>query len=261
VKWRLVDSSSDQRLYMIRAFHTNQKLYYLVWRENSTIKRNISAGFYHEFHRELNSDQPGYKVQFHQQLQLLSVIDPCDRYMINIMNDITNEEPAQLDRLWVGYHPRAAIPLMVAAATLSMLISTGKWYLNDLSELADEIGSLALFAVAWGLWPLLIAIILYRTVTFTYRLTDRALYYDFGFWYAPQAPVWLWDITTVHSGGDWLSRALGVGWVEIRTADRVVRWSGVRHPQQVAETIRAAVAAVQRAGTPWPETARVAMKP
>ncbi len=181
--------------------------------------------------------------------------------MINIMNDLTNEEPAQPDRLWVGYHPRAAIPLMVAAATLSMLISTGKWYLNDLSELADEIGSLALFAVAWGLWPLLIAVILYRTVTYTYRLTDRALYYDFGFWYAPQPPVGLRDITTVCAGGGWLSRALGVGWVEIRTADRVVRWPGVRHPQQVAEAIRAAVAAAQQASSPLQDTVPAAIKP
>ncbi|MCS6863697.1 MAG: hypothetical protein RMJ56_01710 [Gemmataceae bacterium] len=169
------------------------------------------------------------------------------------MNVITKTDPAQQDRLWLGYHPRAAIPWMVTVGAVSLLIWTGKWYLDELSDLAEKIGALALFALAWGVWPLLGAIILYRTVAYTYRLTDRALYYDFGFWYAPQPPVWLQDILAVRWGGGWLSCALGVGWIEVRTADRVVRWPGVRHPQRVAEAIRAAVAAVQRADTRIPQ--------
>ena len=49
--------------------------------------------------------------------------------------------------------------------SLRSLLWTGQWYLDDLSDLADRIGSLAVFALAWGVWPALIAVFLYRTVT------------------------------------------------------------------------------------------------
>jgi hypothetical protein len=151
-------------------------------------------------------------------------------------------DPAQADRLWAGYHPRAALPALVTVAAASLLVWTGRWYLDDLSELADRAGALAVFAIAWCVWPGLLAVYLYRAVTFTYRVTDRAVLTDFGFWYRPAPPIWLREVAAVRSGAGRLGAVLGVGWVEIRTAGRAVRWVGVRHPEAVAGVVRKAVA-------------------
>jgi hypothetical protein len=151
------------------------------------------------------------------------------------------DDPAQADLAWIGYHPLAAVPSLATAAVASLLVWTGRWYLDDLSALADRVGALAVFAVAWGVWPVLVAVYLYRALTYTYRVTDRAVLIDFGFWHRPVAPVALPEVTGVITGGDRLSALFGVGWVELRGAGRAVRLLGVRRPEAVAELIRAAV--------------------
>lgn len=153
------------------------------------------------------------------------------------------DDPAQADRLWFGYHPRAMAPTVAAVAVVSLVVWTGRWYLTDLSELAQRFGPLAVFALAWGVWPVLAAVFLYRTVVFTYRLTDRALLIDFGFWYPPVPPLPLGEVVGVRAGAGPLGRVTGVGWVEVRTASRAMRLPGVRRPHEVAACIRAAAAA------------------
>ncbi len=152
-------------------------------------------------------------------------------------------DPAEVDRVWFGYHPRAMAPIVVAVAVASLLVWTGQWYLDDLSELTKRAGALAVFALAWGAWPALGAVFLYRTVTYTYRLTDRTLVVDFGSWFRPVPPIALVEVVEVRAGARILGRVLGVGWVEVRTATRMVRLVGVRHPGVVADQIRAAVTA------------------
>lgn len=147
-------------------------------------------------------------------------------------------DPAQCDLAWVGYHPRALAPVVVLTIAASLLVWTGRWFLDDLSELADRVGALAVFALAWGVWPAVAAVFLYRTVTYTYRLTDRSVLVDFGFLSRPVAAVPLAEVTAVVIGGGWLARKLGVGWVEVRTAARAVRMTGVRNPQTFALAIR-----------------------
>lgn len=134
-------------------------------------------------------------------------------------------------------------PTVVAVAAMSLFVWTGRWYLDDLSELAKRAGALAVFAVAWGAWPALGTVFVYRTVTYTYRLTDRALVVDFGFWFRPVPPMLLVDVIDVRASAGILGRVLGVGGVEVRTADRAVRLVGVRRPGAVAEQIRVAVTA------------------
>jgi hypothetical protein len=150
-------------------------------------------------------------------------------------------DPAQIDLRWFGYHPRAMLPVFVLAAAVSLVLWTGRWFLDDLSELADRVGTLALFAMAWGVWPVLAALFLYRTITYTYRLTDRTVLAEFGFLSRPVPPIALADATAVTTGGGWLARRLGVGWVEVNTRDRVVRLSGVRNPVSLAIAIRQAM--------------------
>lgn len=155
-------------------------------------------------------------------------------------------DPAQVDRAWSGYHPRAAVPALVTAAAASLLVWTGKWFIEDLSTLADRVGALAVFAVAWCVWPVLLAVYLYRAITYAYRVTDRAVLIDFGFRNKPVLPIPLSEITTVQTGAGTLSALLGVGWVELRTAERTVRLLGVRRPDALAELIRAATGATLR---------------
>lgn len=155
------------------------------------------------------------------------------------------DDPSYRDVAWVGYHPRAMAPAIALAAIANILVLSGRWYLVDLSEFVDHVGALALFALAWAVWPGLFAVLLYRTITYTYRLTDRALLVDFGFFSNPVQPIALADVIAVIVGGGWMNRWLGVGWVEVRTHDRSVRMSGVRRPAIFAEKIRVTVAAVR----------------
>jgi membrane protein YdbS with pleckstrin-like domain len=148
--------------------------------------------------------------------------------------------------VWAGYHPRAAAPALAAAAGASLLVWIGRWYFAGWSESADRLGAPAVFALVWCVWPALGALYLYRAVTYSYRLTDRAVLTDFGFRHRPVPPVWLRQVESVRTGAGRLSAALGVGWVEVRTADRVVRLVGVRHPEALAEAIRRAIADVPR---------------
>ncbi len=152
-------------------------------------------------------------------------------------------DPAQADRAWAGYHPRAAVPAAALAAAASLVVWTGDLFLDDLSGFADRVGGWVLFALAWGVWPALAAVFLYRTVTLTYRLTDRAVLTDFGPLYRPVPPVPLAAVTGVAAGGGWAGRRLGVGWVEVRAGDRVVRMTGVRDPGGFADRVRAAARA------------------
>ncbi|MBA4188131.1 MAG: hypothetical protein C0467_08945 [Planctomycetaceae bacterium] len=155
-------------------------------------------------------------------------------------------DPAMTDRLWVGYHPRALAPLVTLITFVSLLVWTGQWYLDDISNLAAELGAWATFAIAWGVWPALLLVFLYRTVTFTYRLTDRAVITDFGPLCYPVEPIPLALVGSVEVGGGWLTRLLGVGFVEVRAGERVLRLKGVRNPESFAGEVRAAKMAAQQ---------------
>lgn len=171
------------------------------------------------------------------------------------------DDPAQVERAWAGYHPRAAMPAVAVASTVSFVVWTGRWYLDPLSALAERVGALAIFAPVWCLWLVLAAVYLYRSATYTYRLTDRAVLIDFGFRHHPVPPVWLRDVTQVRTGGDWLHRLLGVGWVEVQTADRLVRLPGVREPEAFAKLIREAAFETARAGINVPPITKESPNP
>jgi membrane protein YdbS with pleckstrin-like domain len=158
------------------------------------------------------------------------------------------DDPSYRDLAWIGYHPRAAAPVIALAAIASALLLSGRWYLVELSEFADRVGALVVFALVWAVWPGLLAVFLYRTVTYTYRLTDRALLVDFGFFFRPITPIALADVVEVRVGGGWKTRWLGVGWVEMHTQARSLRLTGVRRPEAFAKRIRAAIAACRRPG-------------
>lgn len=145
---------------------------------------------------------------------------------------------AMADRAWRGYDPRAMVPGLTLAAAASIVLLSGRWYLEDLSGLADRAGALAVFGMALAVWPGLLAVLLYRAVTYTYRLTDRAVLIDRGPLARPEPPVRLAELTGVTAGAGWLGRRLGVGWVTLAAGGRTVRLTGVRCPGAFAEQIR-----------------------
>lgn len=151
-------------------------------------------------------------------------------------------DPAQRDLRWTSYHPRALAPIIVFLTLVSFALWTGRWYLQGLSDFAERTGSLVLFALVWAAWLALVAIFLYRTVTYTYRLTDRSLLVEFGFLSPPVPAIELAAVSAVVFGWSWLARGLGVGWIEVRTANQTVRLTGVRKPEIFALAIRAAAA-------------------
>lgn len=160
--------------------------------------------------------------------------------MADPASDRPNCDPSQRDLAWVGYHPRAAAPLFVIGILATGLVLTSRWAVQDLSELVDRVGALVVFALAWAVWPGLIGVFLYRTITFTYRLTDRAVLADFGMFARPVAPVPLVDVTTVAADHGWWAMLFGVGWVEVRTPMRNLLLPGIRRPEAFAARIRTA---------------------
>lgn len=158
----------------------------------------------------------------------------------------TPADPALTDRGWRGYDPRTAVPHLAAAAVASAALLIGRWDLGDIFGASDQPGALAVYALAvyalaLAVWPGLLAVALYRAVTYTYRLTDRALLVDRGSLFPPEPPVRLADVTGVVSGAGWLGRRLGVGWVRVATADgRAVRLTGIRDPGTYAVQLREA---------------------
>jgi membrane protein YdbS with pleckstrin-like domain len=155
-------------------------------------------------------------------------------------------DPAHHDLAWVGYDPRAGAPAFALATLASALVLTGRWYLVDLSEFADRVGALAVFGLAAAVWPGLLVVFLYRTVTYTYRLTDRAIFVDLGFMSLPIAPIPLAEVENVSVANSLLGRPLGVGWVEVRTPERILRLGGIHNPTAFAEKIQATIAASRK---------------
>jgi membrane protein YdbS with pleckstrin-like domain len=127
----------------------------------------------------------------------------------------------------------------MVAALASTFLQVGRWWLDTPSDLADRVIALAFYVMTIALWPALLSTLVYRMVTYTYRLTDRQILVDWGFRQHPEAPVKLDERCDVDVQVGWLGRTLGVGNVILRTSgERVVKLKGVRSPDAFAAAIR-----------------------
>ncbi|MCS7022757.1 MAG: PH domain-containing protein [Gemmataceae bacterium] len=140
-------------------------------------------------------------------------------------------DPAHRDEGWYGYSPRTFVPLISLTALVSWGVWLGRWYFEDLSDLTERIGALAMFALAWAVWPVLAVVFCYRTVTYTYRLTDRAVIVDFGFLHPYEPPLSLADIEQVSVHWGRVGRWLNVGTVEIHARQRRLLLPGLYDPE------------------------------
>jgi hypothetical protein len=143
-----------------------------------------------------------------------------------------DSDTALEDRAWRGYDPRAAMPLIAVAGGISAALLAGRWYLDDFTA------ALIPYAIVLALWPGLLGLTVYRAITYTYRLTDRALLVDRGFRNRPEAPLWLADVNTVEYGGHWIARKLGIGWVKVTSIEgREIVLTAIRNPEQFANCL------------------------
>lgn len=150
----------------------------------------------------------------------------------------TNTLPdlAFIDRSWRGYDFRAAAPRVLIALAASILLLAGRWYLDDYSA------ALVPYIIVLVLWPALLGVAFYRAITYTYRITDRALLVDRGFRNPPEPPVEFADIARVETGAHGLGRLLGVGWIAVRLRDgRTIKLKGLRHPEEFARSLAAEI--------------------
>jgi membrane protein YdbS with pleckstrin-like domain len=130
---------------------------------------------------------------------------------------------------------------MAVFASVALLV--GRWWLADPSDFTDRAIALAFYAMTLAVWPVLLTTLVYRMVTYTYRLTDRAVLVDWGFRHLPEAPLKLAELRGAAVQVGWLGKRYGVGRVIIHTADdRKVTLKGVRSPESFAMAIREAAA-------------------
>ncbi len=154
------------------------------------------------------------------------------------MSETKSPDPAMIDEQWSGYDFRAAIPIFVFAILLTLALLAGRLFFNDLTD------ALVTFVIVLVLWPALLFVAIYRSVTYTYRITNSALLVDLGFLDSPMLPFRYAEIAKVEHGASWLSARLDIGWVRITTADgRIVKLLALRAPAAFADQIRQRIAA------------------
>jgi len=148
---------------------------------------------------------------------------------------------ALADRAWRGYDPRAAVPLIVLAAAVSAMLLAGRWYLDDLTA------AVVPYAIVLAVWPTLLGLAFYRAITYTYRLTDRALLVDRGFLNRHEPPIWFKDVMKVETGSQWTGTLLGIGWIKVTTtAGRETTLTAIRHPEAFAKQLNDSIAEARK---------------
>ena len=140
---------------------------------------------------------------------------------------------AMADRTWRGYDLRAAIPLFALALASTVVLLAGRWYMGDI------VAQIVPYLLVLAVWPLLLGLALYRAVTYTYRITDRALLVDRGFRNRPEPVIWFAEVLQVTHGASWMYRQLDVGWVGVTVSDgRTLKLTAVRNPAAFAAMLR-----------------------
>ena len=156
---------------------------------------------------------------------------------------IREPDSAMIDEEWRGYDLRAAAPLFSLALVLTIALLVARLLFSDL------IDALITYFIVLILWPVLLFISMYRAITYTYRITDRALLVDRGPLHRPQAPMPYGEMTAIEHGRSWLSSLLDVGWVRVTMADgRRVYLRSLGAPETFAAVLRKRSTAAKQPG-------------
>jgi hypothetical protein len=140
---------------------------------------------------------------------------------------------AMVDEQWRGYDLRAAAPLFALALLLTVGLLLARLLFSDLTD------ALITYFLVLILWPALLFISFYRAVTYTYRITNRALVVDRGFLDRPVLPMAYGEMTDIEYGSSGFYSLLNVGWVLVGMSDgRTVKLRSLRDPGSFAAVLR-----------------------
>lgn len=149
----------------------------------------------------------------------------------------STDDGAMVDEQWRGYDLRAALPLVAVAFLLTVALLAGRWVFDDF------IDGLVPYFIVLVIWPAFLGIGLYRSITYTYRLTDKALVVDLGFMHPPVPPLWFRDLAGVEHGANPVHALFGIGWVLATARDgRTVKLKALRDPAAFAAILRERIA-------------------
>lgn len=147
-------------------------------------------------------------------------------------------DSAMVDEQWRGCDLRGAAPLFALALLLTFSLLVTRLLFNELLD------ALIAYLIVLVLWPTLLFVAVYRAVTYTFRITDRALVVDRGFLHGPILPLPYAGIAKVEHGDNWIHALLNIGWVRATMADgRSVKMPSLRDPAGFAALLRARAAA------------------
>jgi hypothetical protein len=168
-----------------------------------------------------------------------------ERGSAEIDRDVSDEE---VDLWWGSFSGRTLAPDFVICGLLTVTTLGLAWYFRTWHG-ASVVRSVAL--VLTGLfWCAELAHVAYRCIAVNYRLTTRALYYDYGFFWPVRIEHSLSDIAQVVVERNLFERLLGVGRLRVLAKDAAlpqVVFQGVRDPDRIAMEIRKQVEKVRAA--------------
>jgi len=160
------------------------------------------------------------------------------------MSGNRTEDAAMVDEQWRGYDSRAALPFVALAALVTVALLGGRWIFNE------TLHGILPYAIVLLIWPALLGTWLYRSITYTYRITDRALLVDLGFRHPPIPPIAFQDLASVEHGANWVHAALHIGWVRATARDgRTVKLKSIRDPAAFAGLLRGHITTSVRASS------------
>ncbi len=153
--------------------------------------------------------------------------------------DTAIEENQETDIWWGAYAGRTMMPSFVICALLTGLLILGVWIFWPKNEDRPYLERYTTYILVGAVWLFQLIRWSYRIVGINYRLTNRRLFCQRGF-YTPIAAIDLASIATVRIERDALEGYLKVGRLRIVPVDNSrppMLLEGVYNPDQIAALI------------------------
>lgn len=155
---------------------------------------------------------------------------------------MNNTDPAEPELAWRGYSGWAMLPSFTVCLLASIVLLTARWFVEEVSNLSDRVGTLVFFGATLLIWIVQILRWMYRGASYVYRLTPKHLFIDRGVFDCPHPPIDLTKVIKVEAGSNFLTSFFSAGWVHLTIEGREpVCLSGLLYPDLFAQEIEGAV--------------------
>lgn len=161
-------------------------------------------------------------------------------------DDESARAPAdEVELWWGGYSGWAMLPLFFVCACVTAAMIGSAWYLYSEENVPGDRARYAVYLLALALWSMVIAVGLYRMVSWNYRLTTRRLFLIRGINPRTAAVTPLGDIQCILVSQTPVERRLNIGSVRVQASRLEMDLPGVRDPHHVAGLIEKQVKRVR----------------